>query len=81
MLDMYGNVVGITNMKLNELAAADATGSISQNVNFAIKANVAINFLDAHSIPDEVAPSGQTALPLPDIVEKAKSFTVQITCQ
>ena len=81
LLDMYGNVVGITNMKLNELAAADATGSISQNVNFAIKANVAINFLDAHSIPYEVAPSGQTALPLPDIVEKAKSFTVQITCQ
>ena len=81
LLDMYGNVVGITNMKLNELAAADATGSISQNVNFAIKANVAINFLDAHSIPYEVAPSGQSALPLPDIVEKAKSFTVQITCQ
>jgi len=81
LLDMYGNVVGITNMKLNELAAAEEMGSISQNVNFAIKANVAINFLDAHSIPYEVAPSGQTALPLPDIVQKAKSFTVQITCQ
>lgn len=81
LLDMYGNVVGITNMKLNELAAAEEMGSISQNVNFAIKANVAINFLDAHSIPYETAPSGQSALPLPDIVEKAKSFTVQITCE
>lgn len=81
LLDMYGNVVGITNMKLNELAAAEEMGSLSQNVNFAIKANVAINFLEAHSIPYETSGLGQTALPLPDIVEKAKSFTVQITCK
>ena len=81
LLDMFGNVVGITNMKLNELAAMDETGSFSQNVNFAIKANVAVNFLDAHSIPYKVAQGTQAALSLPDIVEKAKSFTVQVSCK
>ncbi len=66
--------------KLNDLAAAEASGSLPQNVNFSIKANVGMNFLDAHSIPYEV--SSETAtLDLPAIADKAKKFTVFIACQ
>ena len=51
LLDFSGSVVGIVNAKLNELAWARKTGDIPQNVNFAIKANVILSFLDAHRSP------------------------------
>ena len=53
LLDSSGRVIGVVNSKLNEIAYAKATGDLPQNVNFAIKANVAMNFLDAHSVPYE----------------------------
>lgn len=80
LMDYTGAVVGIVNGKLNELAAIEAIGSLPQNVNFSIKANVGMNFLDAHSIPYEV--SSETAtLDLPAIADRAKKFTVFIACQ
>lgn len=80
LLDMSANVVGITNMKLNELVTAEQTGSLPQNVNFAIKAAVAASFLDAHSIKFDATPN-KLVLPLPDVVDRAKEFTVQVICK
>jgi hypothetical protein len=51
-----------------------------QNVNFAIKASTAANFLDAHGIVYKSA-AGEKALPIPDIVEQARDFSVQVLCQ
>lgn len=80
LMDNTGAVAGIVNGKLNELAAIEASGSLPQNVNFSIKANVGMNFLDAHSIPYEM--SGETAaLDLPAIADRAKKFTVFIACR
>jgi len=76
LLDMQGIVSG----KLNDLAAAEASGSLPQNVNFSIKANVGMNFLDAHSIPYEMS-SETAALDLPAVADKAKKFTVFIACK
>jgi len=80
LMDYTGAVVGIVNGKLNEFAAIEVTGSLPQNVNFSIKANVGMNFLDAHSIPYEVS-SDTATVDLPAIADKAKKFTVFITCQ
>jgi S1-C subfamily serine protease len=80
LLDMKGAVVGIVNGKLDELAAIETAGSLPQNVNFSIKANVGLNFLDAHSIPYETSSDGP-ALDLPAIADKARKFTVFISCQ
>jgi S1-C subfamily serine protease len=80
LMDYTGAVVGIVNGKLNELAAIEVAGSLPQNVNFSIKANVGMNFLDAHSIPYET--SSETAvIDLPAIADKAKKFTVFVSCQ
>lgn len=80
LMDMTGAVVGIVNGKLNELAALEIAGTLPQNVNFSIKANVGLNFLDAHSIPYETS-GDSTTLDLPAIADKAKKFTVFISCR
>jgi S1-C subfamily serine protease len=79
LLDDAGNVVGVVNSKLNELAWAKATGSLPQNVNFAIKANVVESFLDAHSVIYKT-PTTYTQLELPEITAQAKKFTAFILC-
>jgi S1-C subfamily serine protease len=55
-------------------------GDVPQNVNFAIKASTAANFLDAHGIAYRSA-TGEKPLPIPDIVEQAKGFSAQVLCQ
>ncbi|WP_162913960.1 S1C family serine protease [Taklimakanibacter lacteus] len=80
LMDNSGAVVGIVNGKLNDLAAIEASGSLPQNVNFSIKANVGLNFLDAHSIPYETV-NETAALDLPAIADKARKFTVFIACR
>lgn len=52
----------------------------AQNVNFAIKASTAANFLDAHGIAYRSA-TGEKALQIPDIVEQARGFSAQVLCQ
>ena len=46
MLDASGYLVGIVTSKLNAAQVARFTGDIPQNVNFALKAEVARTFLD-----------------------------------
>ena len=61
------------------VAIASATGDIPQNVNFAIKASVAAAFLDAQRVT-HAENAGTGALSTPDLAERARSFTVQVTC-
>ena len=79
LLDSGGNVVGVINMKLNALRTAAATGDVPQNVNFAIKASVVRNFLDANSIDYQNAPTARELKPA-DVADRAKKFTLLIEC-
>jgi len=81
LLDMAGNVTGVVNSKLDEMKMASISGDIPQNVNFAIKGNVATNFLDAHSIPYEVAAGCPSLDSLASVADKARPFTALIACQ
>ena len=75
LLDRNGVVVA----KLNALRVAAATGDIPQNINFAIKGSVVAGFLDAQRV-SYTDSSNASALSTPDIAERAKLFTVRITC-
>ena len=57
LLDASGHLVGIVTAKLNAAWAARLTGDIPQNVNFALKAEVARTFLDSKGIAYRTARS------------------------
>jgi uncharacterized protein len=72
-------VVGIVSARLNELAVAEATGTLPQNINFAIKSTSIRDFLDAHRIDYSVAKSDAKLDPA-DVGEKAMQSTVMLHC-
>jgi S1-C subfamily serine protease len=58
LLDSSGNIVGLVVATMDALAILKVTGTVPQNINFAIKASLARDFLDARNIPYETAASG-----------------------
>jgi len=62
LLDASGHLVGIVTAKLNAANVARFTGDIPQNVNFAIKAEVARTFLDSKGIAYRTARSETAAI-------------------
>jgi len=80
LLDEAGRVVGVVVSKLNAIKVAIATEDMPQNVNFAIKANVAQSFVESQGITIRGAPEDAPAMRPPDIAELARSFTGRVEC-
>jgi tetratricopeptide (TPR) repeat protein len=80
LLDPSGHLVGIVTSKLNAASVARYTGDIPQNVNFAIKAEVARTFLDSKGIVYRTVRSDQQLSPA-DVGDMARPFTVYIECE
>jgi hypothetical protein len=80
LLDASGNLVGIVTGKLNALRLAPYMGDVPQNVNFALKAEVARTFLDSKGIAYRTARSEQQLSPA-DVGQIARPFTVHILCE
>jgi S1-C subfamily serine protease len=79
LFDTNGLVVGVVSQKLDGLAMVRYTGNIPENINFAIKTGAIRDFLDNSVVPYETAaPAGE--LKTPEIAEKARAFTLLITC-
>ena len=76
-LDQYGNVIGVVQSK----QVAFASGDVPQNVNFAIKSTIALNFLEANGVEAPINVRTTDPLDGAGIAEKARDFTVQIVCQ
>ena len=53
LVDARGNMVGIVAAKLDAVTALAATGSLPENVNYAVKISLLLSFLE--SVPDVVA--------------------------
>ncbi|GJE59931.1 S1C family serine protease [Methylobacterium trifolii] len=81
LVDQYGAIVGVITSKLNALNVAKSNNDIPQNVNFAIKAMIALNFLDSNGIPPAVGTKSQTSMDPASVAEQAKLFTVHVTCR
>jgi|SRR5271166_1926137 len=80
LLDQQGNLVGIVSAKLNALKfMAYTKGDIPQNVNFAIRALVAANFLQTNIIKFELGERTQAMQPA-DLADEAKAISVHLEC-
>jgi S1-C subfamily serine protease len=80
VLDDSGRVIGIATSILNSLVLAAATGgALPQNVNFAIKTDIAREFLAANQVTLETG-RGRQALGAAGVGDVARRFTVKIEC-
>jgi hypothetical protein len=80
LLDVSGHLVGIVTAKLDAVQVARVTGDIPQNVNFALKADLARSFLESKGISYRSARSDRE-LSSADVGEIARPSTVHIECQ
>jgi hypothetical protein len=79
LFDASGNVVGIVVTKLNARVVAEETGDLPQNVNFALKADIARTFLDDLAIRYRTAQSA-TRLGNADVGDIGRRITVMVEC-
>jgi S1-C subfamily serine protease len=79
LFDLSGNVVGTVVSTLDSLVVAKATGSIPQNVNFAIKAGVVRDFLDAKGVAYLSANSTAKMEPA-DVGQAGAKSVVMVEC-
>lgn len=79
LLDAVGHVVGVVVAKLDAIAVARASGDIPQNVNFAVKGEVARSFLRDHSVEFEQTRSSAPRS-RPEIAREAQEYTLLIEC-
>ena len=79
LLDLSGNVVGVVSARINELAIAEATGTLPQNINFAIKSAIIREFLDAHRV-DYLTSQSVAKIDPADVGEMATRSTVMLEC-
>jgi serine protease Do len=73
LLDMYGRVIGVVVMQGNN--------SVLQNVNFAIRAPIATNFLSIKGVAPKLGSDVSQPLAPSDVADIAKQFTVQVYCE
>jgi TPR repeat protein len=80
LVDSSGNVIGIVSSKLNAMKVAGQYGDLPQNINFAIKSELARKFLDTYSVAYETAPA-KVEMSTADVGERIKRVTVFIECR
>lgn len=80
LLDESGNLVGIVSSKLNFLSEIKTQGDIPENVNFAIKASVAANFLQDNNIKFQIGEATQV-MSAPDLADEAKALSAYVECR
>ncbi len=81
LLDGDGQVVGVVVAKLDEIATAKETGSLPQNVNYAMKSSFVLSFLE--SLPElngKLIEGKQASLSRTQVVEKAGKAVVMVVC-
>jgi S1-C subfamily serine protease len=79
LLDQSGNVVGVVTATMSTVVQAQKTGTIPENINFAIKNSVARSFMDANGVTYQLAPSDKP-LSNAEIGDRARKFTSFVTC-
>jgi len=79
LLDESGNVIGVVTSKLNALKTIAATGDVTQNVNFAIRASALTAFLESRRITG-ASETKTVKLSPPDLADEANAMSVQVIC-
>jgi uncharacterized protein len=79
LLDQSGNVVGVVASKLDANLILEKLGDIPQNVNFAIKADIARAFLERYEVR-YIETQSTTDLKSADVGDKGRKFTYVVEC-
>jgi S1-C subfamily serine protease len=79
LFDTSGDIVGVVSAKLDVLRVAERTGTIPENINFAIKTGAIRDFLDNSVVAYETSAPG-TELKTTDIAGNARAYTLLISC-
>lgn len=79
LFDMSGHVVGVIVSRLDFAFALEAYGTLPQNVNFAIKSLVAIEFMHNNNVEFKTRKSTKELRPA-DVARKGRPATVPATC-
>lgn len=81
VLNKKGEIVGVVSMKLSDSKMAKATGSVGQNVNFAVSGQTLRTFLDTHKVEYR---SGSTfsfgSKSTADLADEARKWTLVVEC-
>jgi S1-C subfamily serine protease len=80
LLASDGEVVGVVVAKLDAEFIADALGDVPQNVNFAIRGEIAKLFLAQNGVDPKLSLSDERLEP-EETAERARSFTAYIECR
>ncbi|MDO9708150.1 trypsin-like peptidase domain-containing protein [Paracraurococcus lichenis] len=81
MLDMQGHLVGVIVSKLNAQRIAQQIGDIPQNINFAVKGEAALSFLQRAGLQPRLAESTGPERGAADIGEVAGRSALFIRCE
>ena len=80
-MDGEGQVVGLVVSKLDEIATAQATGSLPQNVNYALKSSFLLGFLEAlPELNGRLAGGKKAGLSRTAVVEECAKAVVMVLC-
>jgi S1-C subfamily serine protease len=80
LVDANGLIVGVVSARLADIEILKASGSLPQNVNFAIRSDLAEGFLRANGVAPAVA-EPKSPLSTSAIASNAQAYTVQVVCQ
>ena len=81
LLDRQGNVIAVIVSKLDAVREAQRTGDIPQNVNFAVRATEALEFLRRIGVTVQTAESRGAERSAAEVGEMAHRSTVLVRCE
>lgn len=80
VLNKKGEVIGVVSMKLSDTKMVKATGSIGQNVNFAISGQTLRTFLDTHKVEYRSGGFLSFEKSTADLADEARKWTLAVEC-
>jgi S1-C subfamily serine protease len=80
MVNEQGIVIGIATASLNQSAAIHATGTLAQNVNYAVKVAYALPMLISHGV-EYIEPTIQKPLLKTDLIESISNSVVLVVAE
>ena len=80
LVDANGLIVGVVSARLADIEMLKASGSLPQNVNFAIRGELAMGFLRANGVEPAIT-EPKNPLSTSEIANNGQTYTVQIICQ
>ena len=79
LVDEHGNVVGVVSAKLDELAVLEASGSLPENVNYAVKSSFLLKFLESKTdVSNKLKAPHSDERIIAEIVNEVQRATVMV---